>query len=107
MLALMKWETWLGLQPVLVLTAHQDLEHWAREVLDAPSGPVGRRSRWHQFFSPYDLSVGYVPGKNNTVANVLSRFAYPESGSYQDISKHGSAQDEDEMEGIIFQERME
>ena len=39
-LALMKWETWIGLQPVLVLTDHQALEHWAKEVLDAPSGPV-------------------------------------------------------------------
>ena len=26
-LALMKWETWIGLQPVLVLTDHQALEH--------------------------------------------------------------------------------
>ena len=106
-LALMKWETWIGLQPVLVLTDHQALEHWAREVLDAPSGPVGRRSRWHQFFSRFDLSVGYVPGKNNTVADVLSRFAYPASEAYRDISKHGSVQDEDEMEGLILRERME
>ena len=106
-LALMKWETWIGLQPVLVLTDHQALEHWAREVLDAPSGPVGRRSRWHQFFSRFDLSVGYVPGENNTVADVLSRFAYPASEAYRDISKHGSVQDEDEMEGLILRERME
>ena len=106
-LALMKWETWICVQPVLVLTDHQALEHWAREVLDAPSGPVGRRSRWHQFFSRFDLSVGYVPGKNNTVADVLSRFAYPASEAYRDISKHGSVQDEDEMEGLILRERME
>ena len=107
MLALMKWETWIGLQPVLVLTDHQALEHWAREVLDAPSGPVGRRSRWPQFFSRFDLSVGYVPGKNNTVADVLSRFAYSASEAYRDISKLGSVQDEDEMEGLILRERME
>ena len=36
-LVLMKWETWIGLQPVLVLTHHQALEHWAREVLEAPA----------------------------------------------------------------------
>ena len=48
-----------------------------------------------------------MPGKNNTVANVLSRFAYPASEAYRDISKHGSAQDEEEMEGLIFRERME
>ena len=107
MLALIKWETWIGLQPVLVLTDHQALEHWAKEVLDAPSGPVGRRSRWHQFFSRFDLSVGYVPGKSNTVADVLSRFVYPASEAYRDISKQGSAQDEDEMEGLLLRERME
>ena len=42
--ALEKWESWIGLQPVLVLTDHQALEHWAKEVLDTPSGPLGRRS---------------------------------------------------------------
>ena len=51
--------------------------------------------------------MGYVPGKNNTVADVLSRFAYPASEAYRDISKHGSAQDEEEMEGLILRERME
>ena len=51
--------------------------------------------------------MGYVSGKNNTVADFLSRFAYPSSEAYQDISKHGSAQDEDEMEGLILWERME
>ena len=49
-LALQKLESWIGLQPVLVLTDHQSLESWAKEVLDTPSGPVGRRARWHQIF---------------------------------------------------------
>ena len=57
-LALQKWESWIGLQPVLVLTDHRSLEHWAHEVLDTPSGPLGRRSRWHQILSKYDLTVG-------------------------------------------------
>ena len=38
---------------------------------------------------------------------MLSRFAYPASEAYRDISKHGSVQDEDEMEGLIVRERME
>ena len=100
-------ETWIDLQPVLALTDHQALEHWAREVKDAPNGPVGRRSRWHQLFSRFYLYVGYVPGENNTVADVLSRFVYPASEAYRDISKHGYAQDEDEMGGLILRERME
>jgi len=57
-LALQKWESWIGLQPILVLTDHQSLEAWTREVLDTPSGPVGRRARWHQILSKYDLTVG-------------------------------------------------
>ena len=76
-LALQKWESWIGLQKVLVLTDHKALESWAREVLDTPSGPLGRRSRWHQLLSKYDLTVGYIPGKNNTIADILSRWAYP------------------------------
>ena len=44
-LALQKWESWVGLQPVLVLTDHKSIEAWAKEVLDTPSGPVGRRAR--------------------------------------------------------------
>jgi hypothetical protein len=29
-LALQKWETWIGFQPVLVLTDHKALESWAK-----------------------------------------------------------------------------
>ena len=71
------------------------------------SGPAGRRSRWHQFFSRFDLSVWYVPGKNNTVADVLSRFAYPALEAYRDVFKHWSVQDEDQMDGLILWECME
>ena len=103
-LALQKWENWIGLQPVLVLTDHQSLESWTKEVLDTPSGPVGRRARWHQIFSKFDLTVGYIPGKENTIADILSRWAYPASQALRDISKHGSAQDKEEMEQIRKEE---
>ena len=106
-LALQKWESWIGLQPVLVLTDHQAIEAWAKEVLDAPSGPVGRRSRWHQIFSKFDLSVGYIPGTNNQVADVLSRWAYPASQALRGISKHGSSDDDAEMRELIESEREE
>ena len=104
-LALMKWESWIGLQPVLVLTDHKALESWAKEVLDTPSGPLGRRSRWHQFLSKFDLSVGYVPGKDNFLADVLSRWAYPASEAILDVSKHGNAKDDAEMDAMIAEER--
>ena len=104
-LALMKWESWIGLQPVLVLTDHKALESWAKEVLDTPSGPLGRRSRWHQFLSKFDISVGYVPGKDNFLADVLSRWAYPASEAILDVSKHGNAKDDAEMDAMIAEER--
>ena len=104
-LALQKWESWVGLQPVLVLTDHQSLEAWAKETLDTPSGPVGRRARWHQIFSKYDLTVGYIPGKENTIADILSRWAYPASQALRDISRHGSIKDKEEMEEIMKEER--
>ena len=106
-LALQKWESWIGLQPVLILTDHKSLEAWTREVLDTPSGPVGRRARWHQFLSRFDLQVGYIPGRDNTIADVMSRWAYPASQALRDISKHGSAQDKEDMENEIALEREE
>ena len=35
-LALQKWESFIGLQPVLVLTDHQAIDSWMREILDPP-----------------------------------------------------------------------
>jgi hypothetical protein len=106
-LALLKWHSWIGLQPILVLTDHQSLEAWARETLDTPSGPIGRRARWHQILSKFDLTVGYVPGKDNSIADILSRWAYPASQAFRDISKHGSKADDEEMREIIEAEREE
>ena len=49
-MALKKWANVIGQQPVTVVTDHKSLEDWAKETLDTPSGPLGRRSRWHEFF---------------------------------------------------------
>ena len=103
--ALQKWESWIGLQPVLILTDHKALESWATEVLDAPSGPVGRRARWHQFLSRFDLEVGYIPGRENEIPDILSRWAYPASEAFRDISKHGSIFDQKDVKEIMRQEK--
>jgi hypothetical protein len=105
--ALQKWESWIGLQPVLVLTEYRSLEFWAKEVLDTPSGPLGRRARWHQLLSKYDLTVGYVPGKDNTIADILSRWAYPASEAVKDVSRHGTAQDKEDVMALIHEEKRE
>jgi hypothetical protein len=106
-LALQKWESWIGLQPVLVLTDHKALEHWAKEIFDTPSGPIGIRLRWHQMFSKYDLSVWYVPGKYNTICDILSRWAYPASQAFREVNKHGTLEEKLQMEEIIRQEKEE
>ena len=88
--ALKKWAGWVGLQPVVVTTDHKSLEDWVHEKVDTPSGPAGRRARWHEVLSNFHLSVQYVPGKDNVVADAMSRFAYPACKTFQDVSTHGS-----------------
>ena len=95
------------MQPILILTDHKALESWKSELLDTPSGPIRRRLRWHQLFSKFDISVGYIPGKENTIADILSRWAYPASQAYREISKHGTLEEKLEMEEMIRQEKCE
>ena len=71
--ALRKWSGHIRLQPVVVCTDHESLQSWHKEHVDTPSGPAARRARWHETFAKFDLSVVYVPGKDNTVADCLSR----------------------------------
>ena len=71
--ALQKWASWIGFQPVLVLTDPQSFEVWPKEALDTPSGPAGRRAQWHELLSRLDLQVSYIAGKDNVIADGMSR----------------------------------
>ena len=95
--ALKKWAGWVCLQPVLILTDHKSLEDWVKEKMDTPSGSGARLARWRESLSKFDLQVQYLPGKDNVVADALSRFAYPACKAFQDVSFHGSAQASEEM----------
>ena len=103
--ALRKWSGHIGLQPVVVCTDHQSLQSWHKEHVDTPSGPAARRARWHETFAKFDLSVVYVPGKDNTVADCLSRWAYPAGKAWMDISSHGDAEETEEAKRIIEMEK--
>ena len=106
--ALRKWSGHIGLQPVVVCTDHQSLQSWQKEHVDTPSGPAAGRARWHERFAKFDLSVVYVPEKDNTVADCLSRWAYPACKAWMDISSHGDAEETEEAKRIIeMQKAME
>ena len=99
--ALRKWSGHIRLPPVVVCTDHQSLQSWHKEHVDTPSGPAARGARWHETFAKFDLSVVYVPGKDNTVADRLSRWAYPAGKAWMDISSHGDAEEIEEAKRII------
>ena len=69
-----------------------------------PSGPTGRRARWHEVFSQLNLEIFYQPGKTNVSADAMSRHAYPVSQGRQDVCLHGSAESSRQVRDMIDNE---
>ena len=105
--SLRKFAGYIGVQRVDVVTDHEALVSWWKEHVDTPSGPAGRRGRWHELLSRFNLGVKYSPGRTNVGADCMSRWAYPASKAYQDCSKHGSAQDAADVEAMEKEEEEE
>ena len=63
--ALCNWDSWIGLQPITVHSDHHSLQHWHSEAVDTPSGPSVRKGQWHELLSKFNLTVLYIPGKDN------------------------------------------
>ena len=87
-------------------TDHQSLRSWHKEHVDIPSGPAAGRAQWHETLAKFDLNVVYVPGKDNTLADCLSRWAYPAGKAWRDISMQGDAEQTAEAKRIIEAERL-
>ena len=102
---LKRWSGYIGLNAVVIKTDHQALESWYKEKVDVPSGPVGRRARWHELLSKFQLKVEYIKGSTNVVADGLSRWAYPAGGA-QDVCGHGSKEDGEEVEEMEREEKL-
>ena len=105
-MALRKWAGYIALHPVTVCTDHQSLQSRHKEHVDTPSGPAFRRARWHETLAKFDLTVVYVPGKDNTVADCLSRWAYPASKGMRDVCARGDEAETAEAKRIIEMERL-
>lgn len=105
--ALRKWAGWVGFQPIIVKTDYKSVEDWVTEQVDTPSGQRGIRSRWHETLSQFNLQVEYIQGKDNDIADAMSRYAYPASSAREDVSFHGSAQADAEVKKLIAQELAE
>ena len=105
-MALRKWAGYIALPPVTTCTDHQSLQSWQKGQVDTPSGPASRRARWHETLAKSDLTLVYVPGKNNTVADCLSRWAYPADEGTTDVSAHGDEAETAQAKKIIDMERM-
>ena len=55
--ALEKYSGVVGVHPLLVLTDHRTLQSWHKRAIDTPAGMSGRRARWHEKLSRFDISV--------------------------------------------------
>ena len=84
-MALRKW-AWVH-SPPSRHRLHRPSESCSRGTRSTwtPLRSASRRARWHETLAKFDLTVVYIPGKDNTVADCLSRWAYPASKGMQDI----------------------
>ena len=55
------------------MTDHESLQHWYSEDLNKATSSVGRKGRWDEFLSKFNICVVYVPGHTQKVADPLSR----------------------------------
>jgi hypothetical protein len=65
--ALKSWRHLVLGCPTTVLTDHINLTSWKRDI----SSP--RQLRWNEFLAEYNLDFQHLPGKDNVVADTLSR----------------------------------
>jgi Integrase zinc binding domain/RNase H-like domain found in reverse transcriptase len=70
MKALAHWRPYLGWMktPFFILTDHANLQYWK-----APQNLNYRTAQWHANLQEYNYKIKYIPGKENSAADALSR----------------------------------
>ena len=100
-MALRKPAGYIALHPVKVCTDHQSLQSRHKEHVDTPSGSACQRARWQETLAMFDLTVVYAPGKDNTVADCVSRWASLASRGMTDVSAIGNEAETAKAKKII------
>ncbi|SCV69303.1 BQ2448_2323 [Microbotryum intermedium] len=82
--ALRQWRVNLMGVHFNVLTEHESLKY-----LKTQENLSKRQARWVERLADYDFDITYIPGGENTVADAMSRYSFPqvESDSVQAVSE--------------------
>ena len=91
--SLLKFQSWIGNQEVLVCTDHSSILQWYKEDLCTVTGPLGRRGRWREFLSRFHLVIQNRQGEDNEAPDALSHWAY-RAGVLQDVLFHSTEEDQ-------------
>ena len=77
MKALAHWRPYLGWtkEPFLIQTDHANLQYWK-----SPWNLNRRTARWHADLQDYDFILQHIPGKTNTLPDLLSRLPTKDDG---------------------------
>ena len=77
MKALAHWRPYLGWtkESFLIQTDHANLQYWK-----SPRNLNRRTARWHADLQDYDFVLQHIPGKTNTLPDVLSRLPTEDKG---------------------------
>jgi hypothetical protein len=69
MKSLAHWRPYLGWtkEPFLIQTDHANLQYWK-----SPQNLNRRTARWHADLQKYDFILQHIPGKSNTLPDMLS-----------------------------------